>query len=174
MPNLTQKALPDYEVGDYTYGIPKVLKWAVCGVSKLKIGRFCSIAPNVTIFLGGEHRKDWITTYPFPALWEEAKSIKRCAYNKGDVIIGNDVWIGYGAMILSGVKIGDGAVIGAGAVVRDDVEPYSIVIGNPAREKRKRFNDETINKLLAIKWWDWDEEKIKKNLHFLCAKPERE
>jgi acetyltransferase-like isoleucine patch superfamily enzyme len=141
----------------------------------LKIGKFCSIAARVTIALGGNHRSDLVTTYPFIAFvadWPEAECLSGedvAAVSKGDVIIGNDVWIGYGVMILSGVTIGDGAVIGAGSVVTKDVEPYSIVAGNPARLIRKRFNDETIRKLLEIKWWDWPPEKIGKNLDVICG-----
>jgi len=158
------------EVGKYTYGKPVVFRGRYAG--DLKIGKFCSISNEVTIFLGREHRKDWITTYPFPAFpgdWPGAEEIAGCERTKGDVIIGNDVWICYGATILSGVKIGDGAVIGARAVVTKDVAPYSVVAGNPAREIGKRFNDEIIKKLLDLKWWDWTDEKIKENIKTLCS-----
>jgi acetyltransferase-like isoleucine patch superfamily enzyme len=137
--------------------------------------KFCSIANGVTIELGGIHRSDLVTTYPFKAFpdsWRRAKDLKSeevDAISKGDVIIGNDVWIGHEAVILSGARIGDGAVIGAGAVVTKDVEPYSIVAGNPARLIRKRFDDETIRKLLEIKWWDWPVEKINENLQIICS-----
>lgn len=140
--------------------------------ARLEIGKFCSIAEGVKIFLGGNHRVDWITTYPFPALlhyWPEASGITGHPSTRGDVIIGNDVWIGTDAIILSGVKIGDGAVIGAGAVVTQDVNPYSIVIGNPAREIRRRFSDAMVDKLLEIRWWDWPPAKIRENLDFLCS-----
>lgn len=128
------------DIGSYTYGNPRLFHWGED--SKLKIGKFCSIADDVKIFLGGNHRMDWITTYPFSALkeeWPEAKDVKGHPATKGDVVIGNDVWIGYGATILSGVKIGNGAVIGAMAVVSKDVEPYSVVVGNPALEVKKDF-----------------------------------
>ena len=124
--------------------------------------------------LGREHRKDWVTTYPFPAfpdVWPEAKDIPGVEISKGDVIIGNDVWICYGATILSGVKIGHGAVIGARAVVTKDVEPYAVVAGNPAREIKKRFTPKQIQKLLDIAWWDWPEEKIRENIKMLCNVP---
>ena len=136
------------------------------------IGKYCSIADGVEILLGGNHRYDWITTYPFPSFnndWPEASTIEGVLTTNGDVIIGNDVWICQGAIILSGVRIGDGAIIGARAVVSKDVSSYSIVAGNPAREIKRRFNDETINKLLKIKWWDWPPEKIKKNIKMLCS-----
>jgi len=154
-------------VGDYTYGIPKVLHWGEN--AKLKIGKFCSIADNVLIYLGGNHRTDWITTYPFPILFPEASHIKGHPATKGDVIIENDVWIGNYAVILSGVTVGDGAVIGANAVVAKNVSAYSIVVGNPAREIKKRFSEEEIEILLKIKWWDWPIQKIKENLELLCS-----
>jgi acetyltransferase-like isoleucine patch superfamily enzyme len=164
-----------FEIGEYTYcnAIPKVYKYPG---RKLKIGKFGSIAEEVTIWLGENHRSDWVTTYPFLSRshdWPEAKHlINRKDFqllSKGDVVIGNDVWIGYRAIILSGVTIGDGAVIGAGAVVTKDVEPYAIVAGNPARLIRKRFDDETIRRLLEIKWWDWPIEKINENLDIICS-----
>lgn len=159
-----------FKLGKYTYGAPNIFNAEDGG--KLSIGNFCSIAGNVTILLGGNHRFDWLTTYPFPAspdFQKTAKSIHNYSTTKGDVQIGNDVQIGHGAIILSGVTIGDGAVIGAGAVVTRDVDPYSIVAGNPAKEIRKRFSPETIKKLLKIKWWEWDKKKIDKNVSLLCG-----
>ena len=146
------------EFGDFTYGFPKILSWGEN--TGLKIGKFCSIANNVTIFLGGEHRNDWVSTYPFNALLENYKYIKGHPKSKGEVIVGNDVWIGRGAVILSGVKIGDGAVIGAYSLVSKDVKPYSIVGGNPANLIRYRFKKEIINAFLDIKWWDKELEEI--------------
>ena len=158
------------DVGKYTYGHPTIIKGSNAG--NLIIGKYCSIADQVTILLGRNHRKDWITTYPFPAFgadWPEAMDIPECENSKGDVIIGNDVWIGLGATILSGVKIGDGAVIGARAVVSKDVAPYAIVVGNTAREIGKRFDEKTIEKLLKLKWWDWSEERIRADIRILCS-----
>ncbi len=155
------------EVGDYSYGTPSVWHWGEG--AKLKIGKFCSFAWDINIFLGGEHRPDWISQYPFSAFFTEAYNIKGHPTTKGNIVIGNDVWVGFNATILSGVVIGDGAVIGAGAVVSKDVEPYSIVIGNPAREVKKRFSPDVIKKLLEIRWWDWDIEKIKKNVELLYS-----
>ena len=161
-----------FEIGEYTYGLPTV--FAHPG-RRLRIGKFCSIAQGVTVLLGGNHWIDRVTTYQFVAFpkdWPEAKFLdveEVYGISKGDVVIGNDVWIGYGAIILSGVTIGDGAVIGAEAVVSSDVDPYSIVAGNPARLVRKRFDDDTIRKLLEISWWDWPIDKIKRNLQVICS-----
>jgi len=160
----------DLDIGEYTYGIPRVIK--PTGM-KLKIGKFCSIAGEVTILLGGNHSIDWVSTYPFSSFPQDWPGVHPPHYVRGEdpdldrqfeVTIGNDVWIGWGAHIMPGVTIGDGAVIGARSVVTKDVEPYSIVAGNPARLKRKRFDEETIRKLLEIKWWDWPVEKIRENL----------
>ena len=163
----------NFEIGEYTYGLPRVETYA--SEKKLKIGKFCSIAGGVKIQLGGIHRTNLVTTYPFKAFSEEwprekfLKSDDVKAISKGDVIIGNDVWIGAGATILSGVTIGDGAVVAAMAVVTKDVEPYCIVAGNPARTIGKRFDDDTIRKLLEIRWWDWPIEKINANLEIICS-----
>ena len=135
----------------------------------MQIGSFCSIASGVIILLGGEHRADWITTFPFSILWDGARGVKGHPKSKGDVIIGNDVWIGLEAVIMSGVKIGDGAVVGARSVVTRDVPPYSVAAGNPARVIMKRFDDETIERLLRIKWWTWDEKRIEKALPYLLS-----
>ena len=160
----------NYQIGEFTYGRPRVI--AFSKDSRLIIGKFCSIAANVKIVLDADHRMDWVSTYPFPALeniWPEARGLKGHPATKGDVIIGNDVWIAEGAVILSGVSIGDGAVVGGQAVVSKDVPPYAVVSGNPAKLIKKRFDDETIEKLLSIKWWNWPVEKIRKNVHLLCS-----
>lgn len=142
------------EVGDFTYGKPIVYQWD--GTTKLKIGKFCSIGGNVQILLGGEHHHEWITTYPFDVLLDGMT-----AKSKGDVEIGNDVWIGDDAMILSGVRIGDGAVIGAKALVTKDVQAYEIVGGVPAEHIRWRFgNMHDAVKVWRMEWWNWPLEKI--------------
>ena len=137
---------------------------------KLVIGKFCSIACGAKfLFTSANHTQMSLSTYPFPIFFEEwgldIQNITSAWDNKGDIIIGNDVWIGYEAVILSGVTIGDGAIIGARAVVTKDVPPYTIVGGVPAKRIRKRFPDEVISTLLALKWWDWPEEKIAMHLH---------
>ena len=161
---------PAFSIGNYTYGEPTILQFDQ--TTRLVIGRFCSISDQVTIILGGNHRSDWGTTYPFPAFtetWPEAASIKGHPASKGDIVIGHDVWIGYGATILSGVTIGSGAVIGARAVISRDVAPYAVMAGNPAQEIKKRFDDTTIAQLLQLAWWNWPEEKIRANLPLLCS-----
>jgi len=160
-----------YRIGEFTYGRPKVI--AFTKDTKLIIGKFCSIAANVKIVLGADHRMDWVSTYPFPALgkiWPEADGMKGHPASKGDVVIGNDVWIAEGAVILSGVKIGDGAVIGSQAVVSKDVAPYAVVSGNPARFVKNRFDEDTIKMLLQIQWWNWPVEKIRQHLHLICSR----
>lgn len=152
-------------IGDFTYGTPKIRSWDMS--TRLYIGKFCSISENVTIFLGGEHRSDWVTTYPFNVLVPEYSHIKGHPKSKGDIIIGNDVWIAAGATILSGVTIGDGAVIGAEALVSKDVPPYAIVAGNPAKIVKYRFDEDTIQELLKLRWWDWELIKIEKFIPLL-------
>jgi acetyltransferase-like isoleucine patch superfamily enzyme len=156
-----------YQIGRFTYASAPPLVWSFPVSGTLKIGSFCSISSGVNILLGGEHTSNWITTYPFNEIFPEYGYPKNAT--KGDVIIGNDVWIGINVLILSGVKIGDGAVVGAGTVVTKDVEPYSVVAGCPAKEIRKRYDSETIEKLLKLKWWDWSLKKIKENLDLLLS-----
>lgn len=159
---IDNKKYKNFDIGEYTYGKP--------GISAVKgsfsIGKFCSIAGGVVIYAGAEHHTDWVTTYNFEK-FQDLLQDKDMTTSKGNVIIGNDVWIADGAIILSGVTIGDGAVIGARAVVSKNVEPYSIVAGNPAKHIKYRFDEETRNKLLEIKWWDWDIEKIKNNFDLM-------
>lgn len=155
----------DHCIGAYTYGTPKIYRWD--DRTRLSIGKHCSIAKDVSILLGGEHRTDWVSTYPFNRFFPEAEGIAGHPHSKGDVIIGNDVWIGMGATILSGVTIGDGAVIAAHSLVSKDVPPYAIAGGNPARIIRSRFPEEVVRKLLAIAWWDWPIDKIKEGVPLL-------
>lgn len=150
-----------FSIGDYTYGRPLVLEYGAN--AKLKIGMYCSIASNVKILLGGNHRVDWLTTFPFsewPNIFPSACNIEGHPATKGDVVIGNDVWIGHSCIILSGVNIGDGAVLAAGSLLSKNVGPYEIWGGNPARFIKKRFSDEIIKKLLIAKWWEMSKEDI--------------
>ncbi len=155
-------------VGKHTYGIPNVFYWD--NHTKLSIGNFCSIAEGVTFVLGGEHRMDWVTTYPFnvmPKTWPTASKIVGHPASKGDIKIGNDVWIGQNALILSGVTIGDGAVVGAGSVVTRDVPEFAIVAGNPATLVRFRFSNVEIDSLKKLSWWNWPDDKIAENVKYL-------
>lgn len=136
---------------------------------KLVIGKFCSIACGARfLFNSANHAMASLSTYPFPLFFEEwdldRKDVAASWDNKGDITIGNDVWIGYEAVVLAGVTIGDGAIIGTRAVVTKDVPPYTIVGGIPAKPIRKRFSEETISALLKIRWWDWPKERIAQNL----------
>ena len=164
------------EVGDYTiyndfahdpqeFERNNVLYHYPVNGDKLKIGKFCSIACGAKfLFTSANHAMRPLSTYTFPIFFEEwgldVSEIRSAWDNKGDIVVGNDVWIGYEAVILSGVTIGDGAIVGARAVVTRDVPPYTIVGGVPAKPIRKRFDDETIEKLLRLRWWDWDEGAI--------------
>jgi acetyltransferase-like isoleucine patch superfamily enzyme len=159
-----------FVIGDYTYGVPQVI--FENENANLIIGKYCSISEQVTIFLGGNHRLDWITTYPFTALpnyFPSASKISGHPSTNGNVTIGNDVWIGRGVTIMSGVTIEHGSVLAAYSVITKDVGPYEIWGGNPAKLIRTRFSEEKVSFLLELKWWDWPEEKILNNIHFLCG-----
>lgn len=176
---------PTIEVGDFTiyndfvndprdFEKNNVLYHYPINNDRLIIGKFCSIACGAKfIFNCANHTLKSLSTYTFPLFFEEwdlPKSELASAWdNKGDIIIGNDVWIGYDAVIMAGVTIGDGAIIGTRAVVTKDVAPYSIVGGVPAREIRKRFAPEVVERLRKLKWWDWPEEKIRKAIPAIQA-----
>lgn len=156
--------------GEYSYAAPILAIWG--GETYYTVGKFCSIAGNLVIMLGGNHRVDWISTYPFMAFTHQfpnASNIQGHPATKGNVIIGNDVWIGNNVTIMSGVTIGDGAVIGAHSVVAKNIPPYAIAVGNPARVVKYRFDANTIEQLLKLQWWNWPIEKIRKNVHLLCS-----
>lgn len=147
-------------MGRHSYGDPLVATFDGA-TDRVTIGSFVSIAPGVVLMDGGNHRTDWVTTYPLrirlglPGAHEDGHP-----FSKGPIEIGNDVWIGREARILSGVTIGHGAVVAGYAVVTKDVRPYAIVGGNPAREIRRRFTDAQVDALLRIAWWEWPEERI--------------
>ncbi|MBE6753402.1 MAG: CatB-related O-acetyltransferase [Ruminococcaceae bacterium] len=133
---------------------------------RLIMGKYCSVACGARfIFTSANHTMDSLSTYPFPIFFEQwgldGRNIRDAWDNKGDIVIGNDVWIGYEAVILSSVTIGDGAIIGTRAVVTRDVPPYTIVGGVPARPIRRRFDDDIVNRLLALRWWDYPDEKVR-------------
>ncbi|QIV94460.1 CatB-related O-acetyltransferase [Allofrancisella frigidaquae] len=164
---------PNIIVGDYTYyddpedvnNFNKNVLYHFNFIGdKLIIGKFCQIAANVRFIMNGaNHAIKGFSTFPFAAFGNSWKDIPLSSISKGDTVIGNDVWIGYDALIMPGVKIGDGAIVASGSVVTRDVEPYLIVGGNPAKLIRKRFDEQTIKKLLKLAWWDWSLEKITKN-----------
>jgi len=146
-----------FEIGDYSIGSPTIRTFD--DSSRLKVGRYCSIAAGVTFILGGHHRTDTVTTFPL-GLPVRALGPDDRTFSRGDVVVGSDVWIAASATILSGVTIGDGAVVGAGAVVIHDVPPYAMVFGNPARVMRKRFSDETVAALTELRWWELDAAQV--------------
>lgn len=174
---------PNIEIGNYTmyndfvhdprdFQKNNVLYHYPVNNDRLVVGKFCSIACGAKfIFTSANHSLKSLSTYPFPIFFEEwgldAKNITDAWDRKGDIIVGNDVWIGYEAVVLSGVTIGDGAVVGARAVVTKDVPPYTIVCGVPAKPVRRRFDDKTVARLLELKWWDWPEERIRANLEII-------
>lgn len=176
---------PSIMVGDYTMyndfvndpvGFEKnnVLYHYPINREHLIIGKFCSIACGAKfLFNSANHTLSSLSTYPFPLFFEEwgleKGNVGASWDNKGDIVIGNDVWIGYEAVIMAGVTIGDGAIIGSRAVVTKDVPPYTIAGGVPAKPIRKRYSEETSATLLELKWWDWPEERITKNIHAIQA-----
>jgi virginiamycin A acetyltransferase len=172
---------PNIIVGDYTYyddfedvhNFEKNVKYHFDFTGdKLIIGKFCMIASDVKFLMNGaNHLTDAVTPYPFAIFgngWEGAMKGRKYP-NKGDLVIGNDVWIGYNAVLMAGITVHDGAIIAANSTVTKDVEPYAIVGGNPAKLIRKRFSVEKIRELLSIKWWDWEIEKITANVHNLTG-----
>jgi len=161
-------------MANYTYGLTNCnVVWK--DIYDFKVGKFCSIADNIKIYLGGNHSNKRITTYPFGHIWTNVFPFPRDGHptSNGGVTIGNDVWVASCVTIMSGVTIGDGAVIACNSHVVKDVEPYSLHGGNPARFIKYRFSKDIIDKLLVIKWWDWDEAKINQNLHLLCSEDDR-
>lgn len=162
-----RKRYPNYTLGIGTYGMPQVHDDEEG--TTLRIGAFCSISSAVQIFLGKNHRTDWVSSYPFPAFFMEASHIHGFGVSRGDVVIGNDVWLCANCIVLSGVCIGHGAVVGAGAVVTRDVEPYSVVAGNPAKHVRWRFDEATRRALLNAAWWDWPLDELREIMPLLCS-----
>jgi virginiamycin A acetyltransferase len=173
---------PNITVGDYTYyddfedvhNFEKNVRYHFDFTGdQLRIGKFCAIASGVEFVMnGGNHLVDAVSSYPFSIFgngWEHAMEGRQFP-NKGDIVIGNDVWLGYRSVIFAGVTIGDGAIVGACSVVTKDVPPYTIVAGYPAREIRRRFSDAEIERLLDLRWWDWPIERITANAHALTGR----
>jgi acetyltransferase-like isoleucine patch superfamily enzyme len=167
----------DVFVGRYSYGAHNIRLHGANQGTQLYIGRYCSIAAYVEVFLGGGHRVDWMSTFPFGHIYQEELgtwNIPGHPHTRGDVRIGNDVWIGQGATIMSGVTIGDGAVIAANSHVVKSVPPYTLVGGNPAREIRLRFDEAIVDRLLRLRWWELPTQNVKDMVEILCAEPNAE
>ena len=176
---------PNIQIGEYTmyndfvhdprqFEKNNVLYQYPINGDSLRIGKFCSIACGAKfLFASANHTQASVSTYPFPIFFEEwdldIGDVTSAWDHKGDIVIGNDVWIGYEAVVMAGVTIGNGAIIGARAVVTKDVPPYMIVGGVPAREIRRRFSDDVIARLLELKWWDWPAEQIQRNIKNIQA-----
>lgn len=169
---------PNIIVGDYTYFDSvnssfeenNVLYNYHLDKVKLILGKFCAIAAETKFIMTGNHKLDGISTYPFPIFqqgWEKAFDVSEFPF-KGDIVVGNDVWFGYDSLVMPGIKIGDGAIVATRAVVSKHVPPYTVVAGNPARVVKERFDEATVERLLRIAWWDWDIEKINRNLSVIC------
>lgn len=159
-------------IGKGSYIVEATIETMDCTRPHILIGNYCSIAHRIKFFSGLNHPSNGITTYPFDVLeTDDRLTIYRgsqyTAANHYQIVIGSDVWIGADATIMAGVHIGDGAVIGAGAVVAKDVPPYAIVVGNPGKVVKYRFDEETINKLLKMRWWLWDKSKIDERRPFM-------
>ena len=170
---LIQKMLKNgiLEVGLHTYGINNLSVLQNKGsLAKVIIGKYCSLASDITIITGGIHPTDWVALYPFRANWNLDGAFKDgMPQTRGDIKIGNDVWISTGVTILSGITIGDGAIVAANSLVTKDVPAYSISGGNPAKVIKYRFDKDIIRNLIELQWWNWDENKIKENIQFLSS-----
>lgn len=166
--DLREKLAPEVldgriSVGENTYGVSNQTVFMVRANDRVTIGKYCSFAPGVRIFPSGEHNFRLASTFPFYALMMD-RGVDRDTYSKGEVVIGNDVWVGANVLILSGVTVGDGAVLAAGSVIVKDVEPYAIVSGVPAATLQYRFKPVVIEDLLRIRWWDWGEAVIRERV----------
>jgi acetyltransferase-like isoleucine patch superfamily enzyme len=164
-------------VGLYTYGADNLRILFRDSGEKVKIGKFCSIAKDVTIVLGGGHRHDWITTYPFGHVAQTDFGNEQSfghPTTKGSVTIGNDVWIGFGVTIMSGVSIGDGSVIAANSHIVNDVPPFGIAGGNPGKLIKLRFDEETVARLVKVKWWDFPIAEVNRIKMAISQRPSEE
>jgi acetyltransferase-like isoleucine patch superfamily enzyme len=173
---LKRNSSASFVIGRYTYGIQKENIHRVSDGANLIVGDFCSIAKNVNFILGGNHRADWISTYPFGHINQNTFGVEKFSGHpatNGDIIIGNDVWIGRGATIMSGVVVGDGAIIAANSHVVRDVSDYEIVGGNPAKRIKLRFSEDIIGLLKVLSWWRLPLTKIIELRCHLCAPPTR-
>ena len=156
-------------MGNMSYYAPTVVKYTG-DTGRVIIGNFASVAPDADFYVGGLHRTEWVSQYglramlALPGVHEDGFT-----HGRGDIVVGSDTWVTNGVTVMSGVTIGDGAVVGTKAVVAKDVRPYAVVVGNPAREIRRRFSDEQVDALLRIRWWDWPTEKVKEHIELLTS-----
>lgn len=173
---------PQIEIGDYTYyddpedseGFERNVLYLFPFIGdRLVIGRFCAIAKGVRFIMNGaNHKMSGFSTYPFNIFgegWERVTPSLEELPNKGDTVVGNDVWLGYEALVMPGVRIGDGAIVASRSVVTSDIPPYTIAGGNPAKPLKQRFPDEVVRELLEIRWWDWPAEHITANLEAIVS-----
>lgn len=159
----------ELNIGKHSYGIPNIESYKG-SKQKVTIGKYCSISKGVTFITGGIHPKEWVSTYPFRIQWNQKNAYQDgMPTSKGDITVGNDVWIGTDVMIFSGVNIGNGAVVAARSVVTRDIPPYAIAAGIPAKVINYRFSSDIIDKMLSLKWWDWEEDKIKQTIPLLSS-----
>ena len=162
------------EADVYTYGHNQISIVTNTPGAKVKLGKFCSVAIDVKVFLGGNHRSDWITTFPFGHTSTDSfnvSAVEGHAKGNGDIIIGNDVWLARDCTLMSGITIGDGAVVAAYSHVTKDVPPYTMVGGNPARTIKLRFEQRIVDALMELKWWDLNNDVIKSIIPTLCSEP---
>lgn len=180
--NYTTAGVLGYDVpvsiGRGSYGVEGVELWGYGTPASFRVGHFSSLGPKCVVILGGDHRWDWMTTFPFPAFHPKAKALVDSGHtdgphatSKGDVVLGSDVWLGYGVTILSGVRVGHGAVVGARSLVAKDVPPYAVVAGTPARILRFRFDNDTIARMLRLQWWHWPDDVLTDRLPHLLRRP---
>ena len=156
-------------MGNMSYYAPNVVKYAG-DTGRVIIGNFASVAPDADFYVGGLHRTEWVSQYGLRAMLDLPGAHEDgFTHGRGDIVVGSDTWVTNGATVMSGVTIGDGAVVGTKAVVAKDVRPYAIVVGNPAREIRRRFSDEQVEALLRIRWWDWPTEKVKRHVELISS-----
>ncbi|HWI08774.1 MAG TPA: CatB-related O-acetyltransferase [Solirubrobacteraceae bacterium] len=156
-------------MGNMSYYAPNVVKYT--GDSgRVIVGNFASVAPDADFYVGGQHRTEWVSQYGLRAMLDLPGAHEDgFTHGRGDIVVGSDTWVTNGCTVMSGVTIGDGAVVGTKAVVAKDVRPYAIVVGNPAREIRRRFSDEQVEALLRIRWWDWPTDKVKQHVEIISS-----
>jgi len=156
-------------MGNMSYYAPNVVKYEG-DTGRVVVGNFASVAPDADFYVGGLHRTEWVSQYGLRAMLDLPGAHEDgFTHGRGDIVVGSDTWVTNGCTVMSGVTIGDGAVVGTKAVVAKDVRPYAVVVGNPAREIRRRFSDEQVDALLRIRWWDWPTETVRQHVELICS-----